>query len=225
MSVQGVTYGVFKEEIKNRFLCIVNVKGTDTVCYIPSSCRLSNFVNLNNKEVMLCPIKKRDARTKYAVCAIKYRKSYVPIFLSRVNDVVKEELSRNMFSFLGSRKKVYKERIIDGYKSDLYVEDTDTIIEIKSILSFDAITTFPTVYSERAVRQLEKLKELIEHGHHVSYMFISMYSGVREIHINPEYKEFCSAFLECIEKGMGVSAFSLKSADCAAINRRIKFSK
>lgn len=39
-------YGTFQAEIKNRFLCSVNIGGKDAVCYIPSSCRLSNFIDM-----------------------------------------------------------------------------------------------------------------------------------------------------------------------------------
>ncbi len=44
MSAFQISQGIFKEELKNRFLCLVEVDGADTLCYIPSSCRLSNFV-------------------------------------------------------------------------------------------------------------------------------------------------------------------------------------
>lgn len=59
MSESEIVYGTFKEEIKNRFLYTVSIDGTDTVCYIPSSCRLCNFIDLSNRTVMLQPIKKR----------------------------------------------------------------------------------------------------------------------------------------------------------------------
>lgn len=131
-----VEYGIFKTEIKNRFLCIVTVDGTDTLCYIPSSCRLSNFINMNDRKVLLLPIKNKNARTKYSLYAIQYRRGFVPVGLSSVNQVIKNDLDRRLFSFLGSRKQVFAEKCIDGYKSDLYIEDSDTVIEIKSILSF-----------------------------------------------------------------------------------------
>lgn len=201
-------YGIFKTEIKNRFLCMVNVEGNDTVCYIPSSCRLSNFIDLSNRQVMLQPIKKENARTKYSVYAVKYRRNYVLLNLSTSNKVIEESIHRRLFAFLGSRRNVFREKNIDGYKSDLYVEDTDTVIEIKSILSFNNSAQFPTVFSERANRQLEDIRRLLEAGHKVCYMFVSMYSGVKQIYIN-EQEEYCKLFRECMEIGMKICAFSL----------------
>ena len=64
MSNLSFKRGIFKEELKNRFLCLVEVDGEDTLCYIPSSCRLSNFVSMAGKTVLLCKrkINRRLAR-------------------------------------------------------------------------------------------------------------------------------------------------------------------
>lgn len=206
---QEVKYGIFKTEIKNRFLCTVNVDGIDTLCYIPSSCRLSNFINMNDRKVILLPIKKKNARTKYSVYAIQYRHGFVPIGLANVNQVIKTDLNRRLFSFLGNRETVFREKCIDGYKSDLYIEDSDTVVEIKSILSFGKKALFPTVFSERANHQLENLRDLLMAGHKVCYMFISMYGGTKQITVNEEQTEYCSLFRDCIEAGMMVRGFSL----------------
>lgn len=69
MSEPEVKYGIFKTEIKNRFLCTVNVDGIDTLCYIPSSCRLSNFINMNGRGVLLLPIKEKECTDEiFRVC-------------------------------------------------------------------------------------------------------------------------------------------------------------
>ena len=209
MSGSEIVYGTFKEEIKNRFLCTVSIDGTDTVCYIPSSCRLSNFIDLSNRPVMLQPVKKKGARTKYAVYAVKYRRSYIPLNLSVSNRVLEAEIRKRYFSFLGKRKDVFREKVIDGYKSDLYIADTDTVIEVKSILSFNKNAIFPTVFSERANRQLEELLGLLMNGHRVCYMLVSMRSSVETIRINDEQEEYYRLFKDCMKHGMTVSAISL----------------
>ena len=209
MPVPVVRYGIFKTELKNRFLCTVNIDGNDTLCYIPSSCRLSNFIDMNGRKVMLLPIKKRNARTKYSVYAIQYRRSLVPIGLSNVNHVIENNLHGRRFSFLGSRKHILREKSIDGYKSDIYIEDTDTVIEIKSILSFGKAALFPTVFSERANRQLENIKRLLLDGHRACYMFVSMYGGTKQIAINEDQSEYCALFRECTRLGMKVYGYSL----------------
>lgn len=55
-------YGTFQNEIKNRFLCSVNIDGKDVICYIPSSCRLSNFIDMTGRTVLLRPIEASNAK-------------------------------------------------------------------------------------------------------------------------------------------------------------------
>ena len=54
--------GIFKQELKNRFLCEVEIDGESTVCYVPSSCHLSNFLDLQGKSVLLVPTQSKNAR-------------------------------------------------------------------------------------------------------------------------------------------------------------------
>lgn len=113
MSEPEVKYGIFKTEIKNRFLCTVNVDGIDTLCYIPSSCRLSNFINMKGRMVLLLPIKKENARTKYSVYAIQYRRGFVPVSLSSVNQVIKTSLIEEFsLSWVAENKFLVKKALM-----------------------------------------------------------------------------------------------------------------
>ena len=175
MLEQSFKHGIFKDELKNRFLCLVEIDGEDTLCYIPSSCRLSNFVNLVGREVLVSPVLSPNARTKYSVYALSGSDGFILLNMTKANEGVAESINNRRFSFLGKRNHIKKECTVSGYKSDLYIEDTKTIVEIKSILSFDKsrAARFPSVYSQRAIDQLMKLKRLIDEGYRVSYIFVS----------------------------------------------------
>ena len=134
VSSQDVISGIFKEEIKNRFLCLVNVNGEDTLCYIPSSCRLSNFIKLEGRTVLLKPVVSAYARTHYSVYAVKIGRSTVLLNLSMANRIVEQQLQRRSFAFLGKRSSVLREHMESGYKADLFIRDTNTIIEVKGLL-------------------------------------------------------------------------------------------
>lgn len=202
--------GVFKTELKNRFLCTVSVDGVDVTCYIPSSCRLSNFIDLSGKTVLLKPNQSPSTRTTYAVYAVKHGRQFILLNLAQANRVIEAQLPRRYFSFLGKRKKVLHEICINNYKTDLFVRDTNTIIEIKSILSFEKSASFPSVYSERAVGQLKKLSQLLDAGYKVCYLFVSLNPGVKELRINKSVSDYYDAFQECVNKGMLVRVFSLR---------------
>lgn len=205
-----IIYGVFKYEIKNRFLCSVEINGEEVVCYVPSSCRLSNFLNMTDRKVMLKSVKNPDARTSYALYAVKYGKSFVPINLSDSNRVVEQQIYRRYFSFLGKRRQVEREKKISSYRCDLYVRDTNTIIEIKSFLSFSGTAIFPSVYSERAIKQLKQISRLLSEGYRVCFILISLCTKVKKVSINSEIEDFYSLFLECVSKGMTYSALSIR---------------
>lgn len=203
-------YGTFRTEIKNRFLCSVSIDGKDEICYIPSSCRLSNFIDMTGRTVLLKPIETPNARTSYAVYAVKYRKSFILLNLAQANRVIETQIKRRYFSFLGVRKKVSREYKIGNYKTDLFIHDTNTLIEIKSTLSFSKESVFPTVYSERAVKQLKEISRLLDEGHHACYVWVSLNPCVKEIVINSKVEDYYKAFMECVEKGMTYCAFSVR---------------
>lgn len=95
-----------------------------------------------------------------------------------------------------------REHKIDGYKCDLYIKDTNTAIEVKSLLSFEQEALFPTVYSERAVKQLQQLSNLLEAGYRVCFIMVSLSRTVKKMKINPEIVDFYDLFQECVAKGM-----------------------
>ena len=203
-------YGIFKQEIKNRFLCSVEIDGETVTCYVPLSCRLSNFLDMTDRSVMLTPITNPKAKTRFALYAIKYGRSYVPINLANSNRIVGQQIYRRYFSFLGKRKNVTREMKIGDYKCDLFINDTKTIVEIKSLLAFEKQAVFPTVYSERAVKQLEQLSALLDQGYSVCFMMISLSTTVKEISINRKIEDFYRLFAECVNKGMKFRGFSLR---------------
>lgn len=129
--------GIFLKEHKTRFLCSVELEGQEVECYIPASCKLSKFVELSGRQVILQSVKKSEARTHYAVYAAKIGRSYVLLNLTEANRIVEEQLYRRYFSFLGKRKRIHREYTVDGYKTDLFIEDTNTLIEVKTLLSFN----------------------------------------------------------------------------------------
>ena len=204
-------YGTFRTEIKNRFLCSVSIDGKDETCYIPSSCRLSNFIDMTDRTVLLKPIETPNTRTSFAVYAVKYRKSFILLNLSQTNRVIEAHIKRRYFSFLGARKNISREYKIGNYKTDLFVHDTKTLIEIKSTLSFSSKeSVFPTVYSERAVKQLKKISQLLDEGYRACYVLVSLNPYIKEIVINSEVEDYYKTFMECVEKGMIYCAFSVR---------------
>lgn len=207
-----LTWGVFCHEIKNRFRCLVKVNGEPRICYVASSSRLSNFIDLIDKDVVLLPSGENARVTDFTLFATRYRNSFVLLDLSLVNKVLEEQIKRKCFSFLGERKRLQREKIIKGYKTDLFIEDTGTVIEIKTVLSTEKEAAFPTVYSERSIKQLKKLNSLLEEGHRCCMLFTSLNPTIGSINLNLD-SEFHELFKRCVSKGLIYKAIRLKTTE------------
>lgn len=205
--------GSFVRELSNRFLAEIEIDGNLEICYIPSSCKLSRLMDLSGRETLLLPVKKKVARTRYSVFAVKGSTSYILLNLGECNAILQKELHRRYFSFLGKRTKLHREANIAGYKADLFIEDTNTIIEIKSVLSSEKNSMFPSVHSRRTLLQLEKISKLLDRGYAVCYIFASVNPKTKVLYIDEANTEYCELFRECVSRGMQYCAVSIGIKD------------
>lgn len=220
----GFVIGVYKRELKNRFLCEVQIGNKDIVCYVPSSCHLSNFLQLEGKRVLLVPTTTSRTRTSFALFAVPYKRSYIVLNTSIANRAMEGALHGKRFSFLGKRKEVIKEHTVNGYKSDLFLPATNTIIEIKSIISANINANFPTVYSERTINQLKAIYSLLRNGYKVCFAIVSLNPYVKSIQIDTT-TEFYSELLKCKEAGLILKAYTCRiQNDKVLINKEISVS-
>lgn len=202
----------FIKEEKNRFICKVEIGGNIVECYVPSSCRLANFLELEDKPVLVRPTVSPSVRTAYALLAIPYKRSYLMLNSFLANRVIENSVNERRFSFLEKRTTVLKEHRVEGYKADLYIEDSKTIIEIKSIMSTSEVALFPTVYSERAIKQLEALKALIQCGYKACYIIVSLNPYVKQIKFDTNATLY-QLFTECKVLGMQAKGFTCRLKD------------
>ena len=205
----GFVIGTFKRELKNRFLCEVSIGGEDVVCYVPSSCHLSNFLKLEGKQVFLVPTQASNARTKFALFAVPYKRNYILLNTSMANIAVEHSLQNRRFSYLGKRKSIIKEHTVEGYKADLFLPETNTIIEIKSLISLNSIGRFPTVFSERTLKQLNLILNLLHKGYKVCLIIVSLHPYLKELQIENN-TEFYTVLKKCIDAGLVFKAYTCR---------------
>lgn len=208
-AINNLKQAEFIRECKNRFICEVKFEGRVIECYVPSSCKLSNFFELDGKPVLIIPTSKHGTRTSFALFAVKYRNNYILLNSSFANRIIIENITSRRFSFLGSRKKVYQEYFVSDYKSDIYIDDTNTIIEVKSIMSTGTSAIFPSVYSGRAIEQLNALKTLILQGYNAHLVIVSLNPYIKNIFICKNSMLY-GHLIECIALGMTVIGFSCR---------------
>lgn len=201
--------GTFKSELKNRFLCEVQIDNEDVVCYVPSSCHLSNFIKLEGKRVLLIPTQSEKSRTPLALFAMPYKRNYIILNSSMANRAIENSIQRRRFSFLGKRKDIIKEHTVDGYKADLFLPASNTIIEVKSIISVKDSAIFPTVYSERTISQLKAIHSMLLKGYRVCLAIVSLHPYLKNIQIDST-TEFYTELVKCIETGLVLRAYTCR---------------
>lgn len=214
---EEIIKGIFIGEEKNRFIASVSIDNKICECYIPSSSKLENYINLKGKEVLLKKNKDSKSRTKYSLLAVKYYNSYVILNLNMANNLVLEYIQHKEFI------TIKREKFINNYKSDLFIEDINKIVEVKAFIATRKEVIFPTVYSERALKQLREIKILLNKGYKVDYYFIGLSSIVKKVKINGEKVEYYKLLKECIDKGMDIRGFNIKYEDNSiSIYKKIK---
>lgn len=207
---EGFLRGTFLKEKKTRFLCDVLIEDKIVECYVPASCKFGKLIELEGREVLLSKVMNVNARTGYSLYAVKYRKSFLLLNLSEANRIIEKAVKGRRFNYLGVRKNIKRELKIGVYKTDLFIEDSKTVIEIKTLLSLETEGVFPSVKSNRAVNQLYEIEKLLSKGYRACYLIIALNHGNSSIVIQREEKTFYEAFTHCMELGMIVKAYSLK---------------
>ena len=202
--------GVFVKELKNRFLCEVLIDNEETICYVPSSCHLSNFLNLEGKKVLLIKNTGRNTRTEYALFAVPYKRNYILLNTSAANEAIENTLMSKKFGYLGFRSDYIREHNVEGYKCDFFLPNSRTIIEAKSVLSLNKNAVFPTVYSERTIDQLVELSSLLLRGYKVVFYIASLHPYVDCIYIDTK-TVFYKQLKQCIDNGLILKACTVRT--------------
>ncbi|SDC30785.1 MULTISPECIES: DNA/RNA nuclease SfsA [unclassified Candidatus Frackibacter] len=204
----GIVHGKFISESKNRFLCKVLINNSIEECYIPSSSRLDNYLKLKNKDILLTTNKGKNTRTRYSVFAVKYYGKYILLNLKIVNKLVEKYI--RLLNMTKQNIKIYKEQKIENYKADLIIKkEKEIIVEAKGLIGIRREVVFPSVFSQRAISQLKKIRDLLKQGYEIEYYLVSLSPIIRKVIINNEIEEFKTLMYECIENGMNLKGFSV----------------
>jgi len=210
--------GTFLSESKHRFLCIVKVGSEEIECHIPCSSHLEHFIDLIGRKVLLTPNKDINSRTAYSVLAVKYNRHNILLNTSLANKAVYHYYSYNKNKLYQKDCIISCEKLVQGYKSDILIEwqSKKVIVEVKSIISTSPLASFPTIFSKRAIKQLNQFLNFPEFVD-VQYCLISLSPYIEELYINKEQSEYYELFYKCIDRGMKCNAYF-----CSLVGNKIK---
>lgn len=190
-------------EGKTRFICIVEYNENIIECYVPNTCKLSKLIPLSNNEILITKNLHKTKRTQYTLFAIKIFEEFLIVNTSIANKIVYNcILDKHNTIILPERK-------IENYKSDFYIPDKTTIVEVKSIISMEETLIIPNGFSIRAINQLEKLNELLKNEYSVDYYFVVFDNNCLSITLNTT-TEYGNRINFCVEQGMNLKVLICK---------------
>lgn len=198
--------GIFIKESKNRFLCEVLIDNQIQECYLPCSSKISEFIDLTNKTVLLKRNKGTKTKTNFSLFAVYVNNdNLILLDLNYLNILVKEQLYN-----VNSKREIF---MTPAFRSDIYLEKENKVIEVKGIIADKNKVEFPSVKAIRAEKQLIEIKKILLEGMKVEYVIILTNKEICEISFNPKREKFKQLFKECIALGMKLKVYSLKYKD------------
>jgi DNA-binding sugar fermentation-stimulating protein len=98
-----------------------------------------------------------------------------------------------------------------GYKSDLCAGfQKPEFFEIKGVLSDNATVSFPSIYGERACRQLKQILVGLSEGEHFTYILAILSPQIRRLIASEVNSEYSRLLRLCLEAGMRLRAYRLQ---------------
>lgn len=200
---ENIVEAIFIQENKNRFICTIEIKGKFYECYVPSSTRLSNYLNLDGKKVLVIRTNNPKSRTNFSLFALIQQKRLILLNLNLVNTYTKKWMYKNYSSFT-----IYPEKLVTkNYKADFYIEKklSRKIVEVKALFCKGEELVYPKVKSDRLISQLFEIKTLLEDGFQVELLFVCLNKRISQVIISEKWENISNLFKECIEQGMRIS--------------------
>ncbi len=208
MMSENFLEGKFLSEGTTRFLCDVLVNDNREQCYVPCSCKLSKLIALPRDKKVLLKKNSSLLQNSLTLIAIKHKRNYIAINASAANTLFKNQiLKRKAFNFLRGQKIYHSEYSLDSYKCDFFFEKTNTIVELKSIITTKEIAIPFLINSKRALRQLGAIEKYLDENYTAIYIFISFNPYTKYIELDNK-NQLCNKVLDCVQKGMKLYGFS-----------------
>lgn len=188
----------------NRFIAVVDVDGTDTVCHVKNTGRCKELL-VPDCTVILSASDNPHRKTAYDLIAV-YKEERLINMDSQAPNEVAEEYLRRRFPHARLRREVrYGDSRLD-FRMEL--EDETWLIEVKGCtLERDNVGYFPDAPTERGVKHLRHLTHAVTEGYRAAVLFIVQMEGISALRPNDDtHPAFGEALREAYAAGVEVWA-------------------
>ena len=188
----------------NRFIAIVNIDGTDTVCHVKNTGRCKELLT-PDCTVILEQADNPNRKTPYDLIAV-YKGGRLINMDSQAPNAVAADYLADRFPHATIRREV----TYGDSRFDFHIQDGDEqwFVEVKGCtLEIDNVGYFPDAPTERGVKHIRHLIRATEEGYRAAILFIIQMEGVAAICPNDAtHPAFGEALRDAAAKGVEIWA-------------------
>lgn len=207
MTYQRTRTGIFRSR-PNRFIAIVEVDGTDTVCHVKNTGRCKELL-VPGCTVVLQAAANPERKTPYDVIAVYKGDRLINMDSQAPNAVATDYLAQRFPAATIRREVTYGDSRLDF----MVTEDArQWLIEVKGCtLEVDNVGYFPDAPTDRGVKHLQHLTRAVQEGYRAAVLFIIQMEGITAIRPNDAtHPAFGDALRQAAAAGVEIWA-----VDCA----------
>lgn len=210
MKYERVVKGEFLSR-PNRFIAKVLIDGNEETVHVKNTGRCRELLT-DKAEVFLSVASNPERKTKYDLIAVRKGKKLINMDSQIPNDVAEEYLKKgNLFS---SDAVIRREVTCGNSRFDFYIEDGNEriFLEVKGVtLENDGVAMFPDAPTERGVKHINELSNLVLQGYKAYILFVIQMEDVFLFKPNDvTHKAFGDALREAKSSGVNIIAMNCK---------------
>ena len=192
----------------NRFMAQVEIDGVVQASHVKNTGRCKELLKPGSL-VYLEENINQNRKTKYDLVAVEKDKLLVNIDSQAPNKVVKEWLEAG--GIYANPTLVCPEKKHGNSRVDFYIEaeDRQAFIEVKGVtLENDGVAAFPDAPTERGLKHIYHLMDVLQEGYEAYLVFIIQFKPVKYLIPNDVTQpEFGQALKEAVAAGVHVLAY------------------
>lgn len=206
MTYRNVRTGIFQSR-PNRFIAIVEVDGTDTVCHVKNTGRCKELL-VSGCTVVLEAADNPARKTPYDVIAVYKGDRLINMDSQAPNAVATDYLAARFPDATLRREYTHGDSRLDFYVAR---NQEEWLIEVKGCtLEIDNVGYFPDAPTDRGVKHLRHLTAAVQQGYKAALLFIVQMEGIAAIRPNDvTHPAFGQAMREAAAAGV-----ELWAVDC-----------
>ncbi len=223
MKYKNIHKGKFIER-PNRFIAYVELDGVIQTCHVKNTGRCRELLT-QDCTVYLEESSNASRKTKYDLVAVEKGELLVNLDSQAPNKVVREWLEAG--GLFPNPTLIYSEKKHGNSRVDFYVEagKRRAFIEVKGVtLEEDGVAAFPDAPTERGVKHLYHLIDVMKEGYEAYIVFAIQFKPAKYLVPNDvTHPQFGKALREAATAGVKILAFDCTvTPDSMKLDQRIQ---